>query len=168
MHGLPEAPANGGAQVQAPGWRRRLDYFVVRQPFSAAVAVSEEMKRALVDRYGFREDRVAGHPQRRAIPGRPTVATPRGEASTSARSGGWCRSRVSICSWRSRRRCGAQAPDVRFSILGDGPLREELSRKAADLGIADCVEFVSPRPDPFAYYRSLDLYLNTSVHEGCR
>jgi glycosyltransferase involved in cell wall biosynthesis len=28
------------------------------------------------------------------------------------------------------------------------------------------VEFVTPRPDPFGYYRSLDLYLSTSVHEG--
>jgi glycosyltransferase involved in cell wall biosynthesis len=28
------------------------------------------------------------------------------------------------------------------------------------------VEFLAPRPDPFDYYRSLDLYLNTSVHEG--
>ena len=57
-------------------------------------------------------------------------------------------------------------PAVRFSILGDGPLRGELGRQAARLGLTDCIEFVAPRPDPFGYYGSLDLYLNTSVHEG--
>ncbi len=55
---------------------------------------------------------------------------------------------------------------VRFSILGDGPLREELTRRAADLNISDSVEFLAPRADPFGYYGSLDLFLNTSLHEG--
>jgi glycosyltransferase involved in cell wall biosynthesis len=61
-----------------------------------------------------------------------------------------------------RRETGA----VRFSILGDGPLRDELARHARDLGLHECLQFLAPRPDPFGYYRSLDLYLNTSVHEG--
>jgi glycosyltransferase involved in cell wall biosynthesis len=34
------------------------------------------------------------------------------------------------------------------------------------LNIRDCVEFVAPRRDPFPYYQTLDLYLNTSLHEG--
>jgi glycosyltransferase involved in cell wall biosynthesis len=55
---------------------------------------------------------------------------------------------------------------VRFSILGDGPLKEELIREARDFKILDTVEFLQPRPDPSAYYRSLDVYLNTSVSEG--
>jgi protein-tyrosine-phosphatase len=59
-----------------------------------------------------------------------------------------------------------QTPRVRFSILGDGPLRDELARRAAALDLDGSIEFVPPRPDPFPYYRSLDVYLNTSVHEG--
>jgi glycosyltransferase involved in cell wall biosynthesis len=59
-----------------------------------------------------------------------------------------------------------QTDGVRFTILGDGPLRKELIRKAAELKLADCVEFLPTRADPFPYYQSLDLFLNTSLHEG--
>src|SRR5262249_19587226 len=49
---------------------------------------------------------------------------------------------------------------------GDGPLREALIQKTHDLDIADRMEFLAPRPDPFPYYDSLDVYINTSLHEG--
>jgi glycosyltransferase involved in cell wall biosynthesis len=55
---------------------------------------------------------------------------------------------------------------VRFSILGDGPLKEQLRSKAARLDILDCVVFHSSKVNPFPYYASLDIYLNTSLHEG--
>jgi glycosyltransferase involved in cell wall biosynthesis len=55
---------------------------------------------------------------------------------------------------------------VRFSILGDGPLKERLIRKARDLKIEGDVDFLSPTSDVFSYYQLLDLYLNTSHHEG--
>jgi glycosyltransferase involved in cell wall biosynthesis len=55
---------------------------------------------------------------------------------------------------------------VRFSILGDGPLTRQLMDKAKALNVADGLQFVPPRPDPTSYYQSLDLYLNTSIHEG--
>jgi glycosyltransferase involved in cell wall biosynthesis len=57
-------------------------------------------------------------------------------------------------------------PLVRFSVLGDGPLREALSRQASSLKLDDCLDFLAPRPDPIPYYRTLDMYLNTSLHEG--
>lgn len=56
--------------------------------------------------------------------------------------------------------------NICFSILGDGPMREELVKRAEKLGLQDCLRFEKPRPDPVPYYRSLDIYLNTSVHEG--
>jgi glycosyltransferase involved in cell wall biosynthesis len=59
-----------------------------------------------------------------------------------------------------------ETPFVRFSLLGDGPLREELARRATELNLGDCLEFMAPRLDPVPYYRTLDLYLNTSLHEG--
>ncbi|MFZ3136301.1 MAG: glycosyltransferase family 4 protein, partial [Thermodesulfovibrionales bacterium] len=55
---------------------------------------------------------------------------------------------------------------VRFSILGDGPLKEHLIQKAKDLKLNGCIEFLPSAPDPMPYYKSLDLYLNTSHHEG--
>jgi glycosyltransferase involved in cell wall biosynthesis len=55
---------------------------------------------------------------------------------------------------------------VRVSILGDGPLRERLRQRATELGILDCLELRPSQSDPLPFYRSLDVYLNTSLHEG--
>lgn len=166
IHGLPESPENRGNAVQAVGWMRRLDLIVVSKLFSTTVAVSDEMKRALVGQYGFREERV------RVI--RNGGQFPPIEPAMSSRAGGFHIGTVGrlvpikgldlfLEVAAALRR---HTPTVRFSILGDGPLREELGRQAARLGVGDVVEFLAPRPDPFEYYRSLDLYLNTSVHEG--
>jgi glycosyltransferase involved in cell wall biosynthesis len=166
IHGLPESPENRGAAVQAVGWMRRLDLIVVSKRFSMAVAVSDEMKRALVGRYGFREDRV------RVIRngGRFPAVTPAERSSPGAFHIGTVGRLVPIKGLDLFLEVAAvlrrHTPAVRFSILGDGPLRGELGRQVARLGLADCVEFVAPRPDPFGYYGALDLYLNTSVHEG--
>ena len=55
---------------------------------------------------------------------------------------------------------------VRFSILGDGPLREHLNHKRNALGLTDCINFIEPVQNPFSFYGSLDIYMNTSLHEG--
>jgi L-malate glycosyltransferase len=164
IHGLPEAPANRGAEAQAAGWRRRLDYFLVRNLFSAAVAVSDEMKRALIDRYGFTEERVQVIRNGGRFP--EPVATSPGAVFHVGTVGRMVPIKGFDLFLEIAAAVRRQAQAVRFSILGDGPLKEELARMAAALHIDDCVEFVSPRPDPFTYYRSLDLYLTTSVHEG--
>jgi glycosyltransferase involved in cell wall biosynthesis len=55
---------------------------------------------------------------------------------------------------------------VRFSILGDGPLRSDLASQVRGRKLERSVELLSGSPNPLTYYRSLDIYLNTSAHEG--
>jgi L-malate glycosyltransferase len=57
-------------------------------------------------------------------------------------------------------------PDIRFSILGDGPLQDELQSRARARGLQAHLVFVPPVADPAGFYQDLDLYLNTSRHEG--
>jgi glycosyltransferase involved in cell wall biosynthesis len=59
-----------------------------------------------------------------------------------------------------------QADQVSFSVLGAGPLKGYLQRRARTLGLEHRVTFEPPRVDLAEYYTSLDLYLNTSVSEG--
>jgi glycosyltransferase involved in cell wall biosynthesis len=165
MHGLPEAPQNRGEAVQAVGWMRRLDLAVVARLFSLTVAVSDDMKRTLVNRYRFRSERVRVIRNGGRFPV-PMPAATRGDGIHVGTVSRLVPIKGLDLFLEVAGAVRSQAPSVRFSILGDGPLREELGRQAARLGIADCVEFLPPRPDPFDYYRSLDLYLNTSVHEG--
>lgn len=60
----------------------------------------------------------------------------------------------------------ARVPAARFAIIGDGPLRGELESLAARLRIADVVTFAGECGDMPARYRSLDMLLSTSWHEG--
>jgi len=59
-----------------------------------------------------------------------------------------------------------QRPNAVFSILGEGPLKSELEKRAVEMGLSDVFKFMPPVEDPFPYYRQLDLYVNTSRHEG--
>jgi glycosyltransferase involved in cell wall biosynthesis len=167
IHGLPESATHGAHEARLTRWRSRLDYCVVKRGFRCAVAVSDEMKRVLIRQHGFREDRLRVIHNGAAFP--PSMTSPVNTQGESFHIGTVARLvpvkglDLFLDVAAAVRR---EAPRVRFSLLGDGPLRDELARRATSLNISDCVEFLAPRPDPFAYYRTLDLYLNTSLHEG--
>jgi len=52
-----------------------------------------------------------------------------------------------------------QAP-CKLVVVGDGPLRGQLELLAADLGVADDVEFVGMQSDPTPYYDAMDIFAN--------
>lgn len=58
--------------------------------------------------------------------------------------------------------------DVRATlfVLGDGPLREAMERRARRLGIAGQVRFVGFVPNPYAWLARADLFVLTSDFEG--
>ena len=165
VHGLPEGPDNRGERVQSAGWRRRLDFAIVRNAFSVAVAVSEEMKRALVARYGFPDARVRVIRNGAALP-TPAAPAPRNEVFHIGTVGRLVPIKGLELFVEVAARLCRETPAVRFSILGDGPLRAELAGQAARLGLGDRLQLLAPVADPYPYYRSLDVYLNTSLHEG--
>src|SRR5205814_1454497 len=55
---------------------------------------------------------------------------------------------------------------VRFVIIGDGNLRNELEAQAKSLGLRDCVSFLGTRKDPENFYPALDIVALTSLNEG--
>ncbi len=55
---------------------------------------------------------------------------------------------------------------VRFLIVGDGPLREELTAEAAELGIEDKVVFTGYRKDIPELLSVMDVFVLPSVKEG--
>jgi glycosyltransferase involved in cell wall biosynthesis len=59
-----------------------------------------------------------------------------------------------------------QHPECRLRLAGDGPLRAAASSLAAELGIAERVEFGGYVADPTRFYPSLDLFAHATHYEG--
>ena len=59
-------------------------------------------------------------------------------------------------------------PGLRFEVIGEGGLRGDLERLAAQLGVGDRISFLGqvPRNEMPARYRAASLLLVTSRHEG--
>jgi len=60
----------------------------------------------------------------------------------------------------------ASLPEIRLLIVGDGPLRESLTRQTRDAGIADRVHFTGWREDVPELLACLDVYVCCSASEG--
>jgi glycosyltransferase involved in cell wall biosynthesis len=55
---------------------------------------------------------------------------------------------------------------VRFVVIGDGSMRQQLEAQAEGLGLRDHVLFLGNRNDPENFYPALDIVALTSLNEG--
>jgi glycosyltransferase involved in cell wall biosynthesis len=67
---------------------------------------------------------------------------------------------------RALAQAGPALPPWSLTVLGEGPLRGELLRLAAELGIADRCEFPGYVADPYALMVTSDIYIHPSRWEG--
>jgi glycosyltransferase involved in cell wall biosynthesis len=58
------------------------------------------------------------------------------------------------------------APEARIVIVGDGPLRRKLQRRAARLGLEDRIAFLGGRPDAPRLISLFDIFVLPSLWEG--
>lgn len=55
---------------------------------------------------------------------------------------------------------------VRWYVLGEGELREQLERQIRRLGVEDEFHLLGVKANPFPYYRECDLYVHATGYEG--
>lgn len=63
-------------------------------------------------------------------------------------------------------RLAPRYPDLRLTIVGDGPLKDSLRAQAAYLDVADLVTFAGARSDTPKLLRSFDVFVLPSMNEG--
>ena len=59
------------------------------------------------------------------------------------------------------------APEIRFRIVGEGALRDELADRVTSMGLAGVVELTGVRDDIGALLAEIDVSVLTSLKEGC-
>jgi glycosyltransferase involved in cell wall biosynthesis len=57
-------------------------------------------------------------------------------------------------------------PDIHLTLLGDGPLKEELQALAKTLGVEQQVHFVGYQKNPYSFIAQADAYVLSSRFEG--
>lgn len=169
VHSLPEMAFN------QPLWSRVMsrlkvivDKRLLRERFTRVVAVSQDIKDVLVKREGLSERLVTLIYN--GIEISPDMARSTDQVQPYSMHIGTVARMVPVKNLHLFINMAAeirkQSSAVRFSILGDGPMKNELVTLVGRLGLEDRFTFEAPRPDPIPYFQSVDIYVNTSVHEG--
>ena len=159
---------NNGNRI---GLISRIDYFILRNFFTRVAPVSQDIKNVLIQKHGFKENRtVVVHNGIEMLHHTHSASRPVNQSANRVFHIGTVGRLMPQKNFELfleiAAKIGKKMRNIRFSILGGGPLKERLFQKAKELNIEDNVEFLAPLQNPFPYYYSLDIYLNTSLFEG--
>lgn len=174
LHGLPEPPPNLQNGKTTIGIKSKVNDYILRNFFNHIIVVSNEMKTVLVQTNEFEQNKIDviynGIPvpwsSRSLDPPPHRLLDPSNDFFHIGSVGRMVPVKDYNLFLEVAVEVSKLVNNVRFSILGEGPLKGQLLQKVRELSMEDRVEFLPPRPDPLSYYKSLDLYVNTSLHEG--
>lgn len=139
------------------------------------IAVSNDMKKKVVKEYGVNDDKVTVIPN--GIQPQQFKVLDKKKARMSCSLENNKKYILSLC--RLSKEKGLKylfeafaelnKKDVELVVVGDGPLKGELSKMAFDLGIANKVKFVGSvlHEETIFWYNAADIYCLPSLWEGC-
>lgn len=162
QHGLPEVTERVS---MAQAMKARANFFILNRFFDRTVAVSRDIRDHMVRSLGFRSEGVAVI--HNGIPLPPEAVSAARSAATFriGSSGRLCRVKdyplmVEVASMVCAQR------QVQFLLAGEGPCRQEIAAAIERHSLEGCFTLTGHLDDMDPFYRGLDLYLNTSRHEG--
>lgn len=162
QHGLPEV-FDAGARLRHR-LKARANFCLLEKRFDMTVAVSAEIGNVL-RASGFCDERVAT-----IVNG---IEVPEVDGAPTARAGfaiGSAGRLVPVKDYalmvESANVVVATDPAIHFELAGEGPLFDDLQSQITKLGLADRFLMKGPVKEVRNFYRGLDVFINTSVHEG--
>jgi L-malate glycosyltransferase len=162
QHGLPEILDQ---PVSLTGrFTSKTNFFALSRSFRKVVAVSGNIRSFFVNDLGFCAERVAVIHNGIKIP--PTVCCKAAEGPFVIGSSGRL---FPVKDYLLMVRIAQElAPKIEicFVLAGDGPERAALEKAIDEYGLAGRFALKGHLEDMDLFYRGLDLYLNTSMHEG--
>jgi len=165
IHGLPEV-----SNIR-PGLATRsktaANFFLISKYFTKTVAVSDDIRNTLISRIGFSNKRIGVihngiHVQpshsfsSRVV--RPFIIGSSGRLFPVKD--------YPLMVEIARALSDLGYTDIRFELAGEGPERTLLERLIESYGLQSRFILRGHQDDMDSFYQGLDLYLNTSIHEG--
>jgi glycosyltransferase involved in cell wall biosynthesis len=164
QHGLPEF------HDKDTGITKRLKTranFLVLSHFFTTVAVSEDIRNVLASRFRFREERLEVIHNGIELPPCPSDFEGKAKPFVIGSSGRLFPVKdYPLMVEIARAVAATGADDIRFELAGDGPGMPALQSLVQGYGLRARFTLKGHQDDMGSFYRGLDVYLNTSVHEG--
>ncbi len=163
QHGLPE---KYGYSLSVKGRIISLiNFLLLSRFFHAPVSVSEEIKTFLESGCGFRSGRI------RVI--QNGIFLPTQEAGKSGRDEfviGSCGRLSPVKNYKLfidiAKIVRGNSEEPRFLLAGEGPEKNRLAKLCSVYGLNGCFSMPGHLLDMDSFYRSIDIFINTSWHEG--
>jgi glycosyltransferase involved in cell wall biosynthesis len=163
QHGMPEYL---GRRVDIKySVLHRFNFFLLSRYFQGTVAVSNEVRKTLTERHGFDEGRTfviynGTEPCDGALPARS------GGRFTIGSSGRFFPVKDFPLMVEIAREIAKYEAGIRFELAGTGPEKERIAEMVRLHGLDRTFLLRGFLSEVSGFYRGLDLYLNTSRHEG--
>jgi glycosyltransferase involved in cell wall biosynthesis len=163
QHGLPELFSNKKSITQQI--KIKINFIILSRYFRT-VAVSEDICNTLIKRYGFRKDRVEVIHNGFEIPEYfPPQAGER--PFTIGTSGRMFPVKDYPLMVEIARSVSADSEkNIQFVLAGDGPERLSIAALLVKHGLDSNFKLRGHVDDMNLFYQGLDIYVNTSIHEG--
>ncbi len=162
QHGMPES--SPGRQHIKSKIFSAYNFFIQKQ-FDAVVAVSSDIQRALVNEYSLPAHIVYTIRNGVPLPERLSSGSP-DSLFVIGSAGRFAPVKDYDLMVRVALIASQQDPELRFMLAGDGSLREQIQNSIATNNLARQFMLIGALQEMEAFYLGLDLYINTSLHEG--
>lgn len=164
QHGLPESA--GRKTTLASQLVSKANYHLLSRYFTKTVAVSEDVRNFLVQQHAFSEESVDSIHNGIEVP--DTIPSNRRSGEFVIGSSGrlFPVKDYPLMIKIAQAIASTNATDVYFELAGEGPERSMLESMLQHHGLQSRFILRGHQEDMDSYYQGIDLYLNTSLHEG--
>jgi glycosyltransferase involved in cell wall biosynthesis len=164
QHGLPELASE--SSTLANRIISKANFQLLSRYFTRTVAVSTDVKNALVKQHAFSEERVESIHNGIKI---PAVVSPRPKSGTCVIGSSGRLFPVKdypLMVEIAAAVAATKGEEVHFQLAGEGPERPVLEAMIQRYKLQDSFIMNGHQDDMDTFYRGIDIYLNTSIHEG--
>jgi len=162
QHGLPESQSRRPSLSTKV--KSKVNFFILKHYFHKVVAVSDDIQSFFLNNLCFSPNRIKVIHNGINIPAEVSSASIRGQLliGSSGRLSPVKDYPLMVSIARILKNNGGFS----FVLAGEGPDRERVEQAIFACNLADRFHLKGHLEDMNSYYKDLDLYLNTSMHEG--
>ena len=159
QHGMPETTNSLKSRILL-----RLNFFLLAHLFTVIVSVSKEIQEILLRKNGFKKSKVTVIHNGVFL---PAIARDHHKSSsyTVGSAGRFVPIKNYPCFIKIASLCKKE-PKIHFSLAGDGPDRILLENLVRAKSLESTFEFCGHTPVMEGFYQKIDIFVNTSLHEG--